>query len=184
MLPGPARFHLPILLALLGLIGTVPAAFPSSAVPDPEGEQERIASRIESARRQIWWNSDEIVKALELSPEQRAAMDDALGDMLRKVLARELESEMLRERAVLQEALDQRRWDTARGAAQRLEELRGYPARRHLELKVEAFSILTDGQWETLRADLGHLLVQPWVRLGRIGSVRPPRRVGGPRVPD
>ena len=176
MIPETAPWPGASLIALTIALSLCPGATGAAAIEDAES---RLESRIEAARDAIWWNEEAVVADLDLRREQRAAMDSALAGMLRETLGDDLAAAIRREGQIVRSSLAGRDWEEARRASERLRELRARPARARLELVIDVLSLLDERQWRSFRAEYGHLLTQPWVRL----ASRPRLSERNPRAP-
>lgn len=101
-----------------------------------------------------WWRRPDIVQTLGLSPEQQERLETIFRGAANELIDRrgEVEKETIALRSELDKPqLDRRAIQTA---ATRLNEARGRLFQRELAMLVDMRSVLSDAQWNLMRAKL------------------------------
>ena len=101
-----------------------------------------------------WWKNPQIAQRLALEPEQQARLDAIFRDSANDLIDRRADVEKLQ--LALRSELDQaqlNRQNLQRLAAQ-LTQARGRLFERELMMLVDMRGVLSEGQWEQLRAQI------------------------------
>lgn len=128
------------------LIAIVLAAFAASAFAQlPPGK---------------WWRKPEIINRLELSMDQQERLDGIFRGSANDLI--DLRGAVEKENIALRGELDQPQLNRAKiqQIAGRLNEARGHLFQRELAMLVDMRGVLTDQQWNRMRAELDQLKEQ------------------------
>ena len=105
-----------------------------------------------------WWNQDDMIEALSLTPEQRAKMDALL---LQSMEAQRAAQHRQREQQrALREALDAGKWDAARQAADAAADSITAAWRAQIVLKIDVLALLDPDQQRLVTSRYRHVLRQ------------------------
>jgi Spy/CpxP family protein refolding chaperone len=128
-----------------------------------------------------WWQRPEVVRRLQLTPEQRRRLDAVSLENARHLI--DLKAEIEKRSLDVREELDSDALDRARiqRAASALSEARARLFERELMLMVDIRGVLTTEQWNQLRTLMNRGEAQRRQMGERRALPRPPR--GGRRVP-
>ena len=98
-----------------------------------------------------WWQRPEVVRRLELSPEQRRRLDAISRDSSKQLI--DLKAELDKRAIDLRTELDRTRLDRSRiqRAAMALNDARSRLFDKELMLMVDLRDVLSDAQWSELR---------------------------------
>jgi Spy/CpxP family protein refolding chaperone len=108
-----------------------------------------------------WWRRPEIVQALSLTEDQQNRLETIFRDAAPDLI--DLRATVDKEAVSLRGALDQPQLDRAgiRRIAARLSEARGRLFERELTMLVDMRGVLSDTQWQRMRAQLDRQETQP-----------------------
>jgi len=104
-----------------------------------------------------WWRRAEVITFLNLSPEQQDRLENVFSNSANDLI--DLRGEVEKQSIALRAALDRPALDReqVRAIAQRLNEARGRQFQRQLMMLVDMRGVLTDMQWNRMRAQLDRL---------------------------
>lgn len=123
-----------------------------------------------------WWQRPEVVQELELTAEQRDKLDDAFRAAANELI--DLKGDVEKLQIALRGELDRvqlRRPEIQRIAGQ-VSQARARLFERELMMLVDMRSVLTDPQWNKLRAHLDRMGPGPRERRGPGGAEKPMER--------
>jgi Spy/CpxP family protein refolding chaperone len=150
---------------MLVLVSVLVLVLPLHAAADatPAAGGARLPALLQGLRmaRQIWWNQPDIVQALQLKDEQRAAMDKLLTKT--QEAQRAIQQKQAEQRQALEEALAKANWDAARKAGTEVGEGLAVASTVQTGLKIDILKLLDDTQRQTLATRYAHLLRRPWM---------------------
>ena len=107
-----------------------------------------------------WWRRPEIVSTLELSADQQDRLDTIYRASASDLI--DLRGSVEKENIALRGELDQPQLNRAKiqQIAGRLNEARGHLFQRELAMLVDMRAVLSDQQWNRMRAEIDHLKEQ------------------------
>jgi uncharacterized membrane protein len=151
-----------LVLALV-LVSGLAIALRAWADPTPAESRARMPSWLQQLRmpRQIWWNQPDIMKALELKDEQRAAMDKLLAQA--QEAQRAIQQKQAQQRQALEDALAKANWDAAHKAGTEVGEGLAVASTVQTNLKIDILKLLNETQRQTLATRYAYLLRRPWM---------------------
>ena len=104
-----------------------------------------------------WWKRMEVIQRLELSDDQQSKLDAIFRGAATDLI--DLKADMDKLSIALRSELDQPQLNRAaiRQVAQRLNDARSRRFERELMMFVDMRAVLTDAQWNRMRADLDRM---------------------------
>ncbi len=128
----------------------------------------------------IWWNAPEIYAALDLTEEQRSAMDSSLQDYAESQLARTDSTPQLMEQ--YREAVNARDFEEAQRLSNEMADIAGKGMSANFDLQLAVLGLLNEEQLTKAIADYPGMMARQWVRGRRVmGGQQLGRNAGAAR---